>query len=324
MNKTPFLYGLLPALFLSACSSLSLNQPEAETPAVATAKESIGLAQIDLRVREDDTAPYQSIEQITVPDTHVIGDKIFPYEGIGWENAYIGYRIYLDERAGLDIFGKRVEAPSLQRIEADTDYHSLADWGMDVLKVGPSRGIGGLGVMKNGHPVMFGKLASLKTTINRDTADVAEFTIDYNGIQLTDDQTASVSATYSLEADSPLTHITASITDGDLPLATGLVIHENASLLVSEGGTPWQYIANYGLQSENKDNLGLALFYRTDEATYEGISDASQSYVITFKAPVVHYKIMGAWEQDKLNIKTKDAFEAYLTKTLSNLNATTP
>ena len=57
---------------------------------------------------------------------------------IGWESELIGYRSYYGK---LDLFGKRIECLRLDNLG---NYHRESDWGMDILHVGSSPGIGGL------------------------------------------------------------------------------------------------------------------------------------------------------------------------------------
>jgi hypothetical protein len=66
------------------------------------------------------------------------------YEGPGWESDKVGYRLYLDHRNGMDVFGKLVPAMVLQDVGTNEfgSYHEPAVWGMDILKVG-RRGIQG-------------------------------------------------------------------------------------------------------------------------------------------------------------------------------------
>ena len=35
---------------------------------------------------------------MTLPPEHKIGDKLFKYEGFGWESDRIAYRFYFDQR----------------------------------------------------------------------------------------------------------------------------------------------------------------------------------------------------------------------------------
>jgi hypothetical protein len=116
---------------------------------------------------------------------------------------------------------------------------------------------------------------------------------------------------------SPLTSVRVKTTPGDLPLTTGIVAHKDAPLFRAKSG-PWQYIASYGPQSENKDNLGLALFYQADQARFGGTEN--ETHFVVFNTPEFYYKFLGVWEKDKSGIKTKAAFVSYIDDMLAKMN----
>ncbi len=86
----------------------------------------------DLRMKTNDT-------KFTVP--------VYQMEGPAWENDIVGFRNYYDARNGIDIYGKRVHEMVLDSVGVKgRDYHELADWGMDILKVGNSLGAGAIAI----------------------------------------------------------------------------------------------------------------------------------------------------------------------------------
>ncbi|TRD12102.1 DUF4861 domain-containing protein [Erythrobacter insulae] len=277
---------------------------------------------VDLRVRDNADAPYVSVNEFTVPASHEIGDGMMPYEGIGWENGLVGYRLYLDGRLVSDIFGKQAPGPALGTIAEYGSYHTLAPWGMDVLKVGPSLGLGGIGIMRGDQPEQFGAVPELSASITQSGETDGAFTISAGGIAGPSGGTGGFVADYSIGSDSPLTRVKVTAT-GALPLATGVVMHDGAQFLQSGGADgAWRYVATWGdTQSENKDALGMALFYRTDEATYGGL--ANSTHYIAFGQPEFEYAFLAAWELDPSGVKSREAFEALLTKELAALEGAT-
>ena len=95
---------------------------------------------------------FQNVTALGVPAEHTDHSFFIRYEGPGWESDKVGYRFYLDWRNATDIFGKTVPDMVLQEVGQDgfDSYHEMADWGMDVLKVGQSLGIGSFGHWQNG------------------------------------------------------------------------------------------------------------------------------------------------------------------------------
>ena len=273
---------------------------------------------VDLRVRDNPTSPYRAVDSFTVPDSHIIGDGMMPYEGIGWENGLVGYRLYLDGRLVSDIFGKQRPDPALGKIEEYGSYHVLAPWGMDVLKVGPSLGLGGLGVMRAGQPTQFGTVPELTATIGKSGGTEGAFVIDAAGIDLGAGVTGSYSAAYEIGSASPLTRVHVKASTG-FPLASGIVMHDGAEFLQSgETSGAWRYIATWGAnQSENKDGLGMALFYRADQGSYGGLANAT--HFVAFKGARFDYAFLAAWERDPSRISSRAAFEAMLKDELQTL-----
>lgn len=296
---------------LSACTAAS----DAET--AGAAMEST--ATVDLRLRDSSDSPYRAVDSVTVPSDHEIGDGIYPYEGIGWENGTVGYRLYLDRRLVSDIFGKQVSAPVLPGIVNYGGYHELAAWGMDVLKVGPSLGLGGLGVMRSGKPTQFGNVPELSAKINSTGGSEGRFTLTASGIEGENGAGGGFVAKYLISTGSPMTLVNVDAA-GDLPLASGIVMHDGAEFFRSgnDGNGGWRYIATWGdKQSENGDGLGMALFYRKSEASYGGL--ANQTHYVAFNRNAFTYGFLAAWERDPLQITSKEEFAALLDAELERL-----
>lgn len=275
---------------------------------------------VDLRMRAGPDAPYVEADRVAVPADHTIGDRLFPYEGIGWENGFVGYRLYLDGRLTSDAFGKRQGQPALARIDASSSYHELADWGMDVLHVGPSLGMGGLGILRNGTPQQFGKIGEIRVAIADPGPSKGAFTIDARGIEGPGGATGAIASRYSIDRTSPLTRVAVSA-QGGLPLVAGIVRNNGTEFWQSgeRSDGSWQYLASFGRQSENKDMLGLALFYRADQARYGGLSNST--HFVAFEGPSFEYGFLAAWELDASRVKDRAAFDALLRRELARLNA---
>jgi hypothetical protein len=273
---------------------------------------------VDLRLRDTPDAPYRPLTEVTVPHSHVIGDGMFPYEGIGWENGFVGYRLYLDGRLTSDAFGKQQTAPALSGVSSASRYHEIARWGMDVLHVGPSLGMGGLGVIRDGQPRQFGQIGRIAAKIDEAGPERGAFTIRASDIATGNGSTGAIVSRYSIDRTSPLTRVSVR-SSGDLPLATGIVANANGQFLQSVPGPTgnWRYIATFGAQSENKDNLGIALFYRADQARYGGM--ANETHFVAFDGAAIEYAFLAAWERDASGVRTVDQFKVLLDRELERL-----
>ncbi len=88
-------------------------------------------------------------------ETHAVNTitgEVWQMEGIAFENDYVGFRNYFDQRNGMDIFGKLINSMVLDEVGAEVypNYHDFdPEWGMDVLKVGSSLGSGSIAYLYN-------------------------------------------------------------------------------------------------------------------------------------------------------------------------------
>jgi hypothetical protein len=80
----------------------------------------------------------------------VIGYQHYQTDGPTWENDKAGFRIYLDGRNSIDVYGKKVSYITSDSIgigkdgHTENNYSEMKDWGMDILAVGNSVGLGGI------------------------------------------------------------------------------------------------------------------------------------------------------------------------------------
>ena len=112
----------------------------------------------------------------------------YQMEGPAWENDRVGFRLYFDERNGKDVFGKRLPAPVLDSVGLPGgDYHALADWGLDVLKVGASLGAGALAVVDEaGGLHRLGEADRAEARIVAEGPVRAVLDLDYRGAEAPD------------------------------------------------------------------------------------------------------------------------------------------
>ncbi|MFN0293503.1 DUF4861 family protein, partial [Pedobacter helvus] len=85
----------------------------------------------------------------------LLGYEPYQTDGPTWENDKVGFRHYFDGRNSKDLFGKRVSWMSPKNVgltssgAVEDNYHVLKDWGRDILPVGNSVGLGGVGLLIN-------------------------------------------------------------------------------------------------------------------------------------------------------------------------------
>jgi len=296
LNKSAFSLCFLGLAVLTACSA---------TQAVDRAGADIGnLSEGGVQV-----------QSLKTPVGYKQGDKLIAYEGPGWESDLVAYRLYLDGRNALDIFGKRKADLVLSNVGRGEDYHVMADWGMDILKVGNSLGAGGFGIYKEGEVVQIGEAERYEASILSDTTDLASIEVMHEASQACN---GDVKARYTIEAGTRLTDIRVG-GDCDYPYAAGLIIHPGTVEIQSSGDSEWAYLARYGEQSLVPDNLGLALFYRPADVDVVG-RDIDDSYIVFNTETEPHYLTGAAWIQEPNGLQNEADFRTWLDATRQTLN----
>ena len=236
---------------------------------------------------------FQNVKELTAPPEHTDHSNFIRYEGPGIESDKVGYRIYLDWRNGFDIFGKKTSLPVLQRVGQDgfESYHHMADWGMDILKVGESLGAGGFGFWDGKKVVLVSKVDGWTASIIENGNLYSSFRIAYKGWQV-NEKKVDLTADFSMVGGSRAVHVTLRQSE-ELPnLAIGLVKHPGTELLQGPSeltGTAFTYVGSFGKQSLNDDLLGMAVLFpsgsrtpslparRSTTATTAGTRTASES-----------------------------------------------
>lgn len=259
-----------------------------------------------------------------------------PYltEGPAWENDKVGFRLYFDVRNGKDIWGKRTTQMVLDEVGKDTakNYHQLADWGMDILKVGASLGAGSLALQfkldngedtlvrlggKNMEQVTYEKVAdgpvraicrikyaNWKVAAGMEPVTVVEEFHIWGG-------------QYFYES-----RVTVTNAPKDALLVTGIVNLYNSSLThYDDTEHKFKSIYTYGVQSENKDNLGMAIAMPASQFEGYGIGALTNSDIkntnlirahITKDQPV-RFRFYAAWERSDNCFTSREKFEEFIT-----------
>ncbi len=281
-----------------------------------------GTAQASLMVRfggarVDDVltgGEVRGVTNFTVPADHVIHDGLFPSEGIGWESDRVAYRLYLDERNAVDIFGKRLPAPIMQTAGIGPhSYHDMADWGMDIFHVGPSLGLGSIGVLRDGKAQQIGK-STITVNIAEAGPRRAAFTVTSAGFGA---DSATLTTRYTIAAGTSVARVHARV-DGKSPeMVTGLIKNPDTEVFRAAANPKarWGYIATWGKQSLARDLLGLAVFYRLDAVRMADGDDGFSHFVVFKDAQAIDYAFAARWQQEANGngaITTRAAFAAWL------------
>lgn len=265
---------------------------------------------------------FQNVDSLRVPDEHTDHSYYIRYEGPGWESDKVGYRFYLDWRNGTDVFGKKTRDMVLQQVGQDgfDSYHEESDWGMDVLKVGKSLGVGTLALFDKGQANRVAETDSMISVITENGPVYSSILTNYYGWKVAGME-MDIQSLISIHAGTRLTHHQVKA-EGASPtnLSTGLNKDRKAKLHASKGDTnKWGYLASYGEQSLNNDKIGIAVLFRPQD--FIEFAEDENSHVVKLKptAGQVEYYYLAAWELEPEGIKNEEQFLQYLEKTAQEL-----
>ncbi len=266
---------------------------------------------------------FVNVASFTPPPEHTDHSNLIRYEGPGIESDKVGYRIYLDERNGFDIFGKKTAAPVLHTIGLDgyESYHQPAPWGMDILKVGASLGTGGFGFWNGKEVERVSQVAGWRATVTEAGGAYASFRIDYQGWRV-GGITTNVRADFSMHGGSRLVHTRLHF-DEPLPrLAIGVVKHPDTELLASSldvTGMAYGHVASWGKQSLDGAPLGMAVLFRRGALEQREITSSDYVAVVEPDGRDFDYYFLAAWAGEPGGITSKEAFAAYLEQAAEEL-----
>lgn len=302
---------------------------------------------------------FEAVKQLTTPAQYTDHSEFIRYEGPGIESDKVAYRIYLDWRNGFDIYGNITGKPTLHQVGLDgyESYHSMQSWGLDLLKVGQSLGTGGFGFWDGKQVQSVGDVASHSAQILHDGPLYSAFAIDYHGWRLPAKQVRDskapqgvrtlpapsqptpkvlldVKAQFSMLAGSRLVHTQVSLNPQGKPhqrspellpaMAIGVVKNPNAELItgtLESSGHQYTYLATWGKQSLNNDELGMAVLVKRG-AVQEFTAD-SNSHVAVIKPAgnQFDYYFLAAWSGEPGGITSKAQFIKYLQQEADRLTS---
>jgi hypothetical protein len=230
-------------------------------------------------------------------------------EGVAWENDRVGFRNYMDQRNGMDIFGKITSAMVLDRVgrAGEPGYHEPGDWGMDVLKVGTSLGAGGIGYQYKDSIYRVGDNGSGTYEVIFQGTQRSRFNLNYLNWKLED---LSLKVTHQIEIIAGRHYyqgrVTYSGSEKQLSLVVGIVNMKSEQLHVINLND--QYTALYTLDHQSEDGSLLAmalvvpasLLTMTGEAGNEGDGIIETYYALLQASPdvPVPYRFYALWEKE--------------------------
>ncbi|HSH20897.1 MAG TPA: DUF4861 domain-containing protein, partial [Draconibacterium sp.] len=268
-------------------------------------------------------------------------------ESVNWENDKIAFRNYFDCRNVKDLFGKLKPDLILDKIGTPEmgSYHNLSDWGMDVLHCGSSLGSGGLALLKNDSLYRLGSTEVYEYQKIVEGPVRSVFELRYKGWEVDGEMLEAVEritiypGKYWFESD-----VTVAGCPEGSQIVTGIVTSQLKEEPFEFIAGDFQCIGTHGVQSLNKDELGMAAIVPLSEAGkigrttdinffklgYETVKEKgfsniiSETYYIGQKymsgISAKHY-FFSVWGLDKEQWKTEEGFRKYITEEAEKLSA---
>jgi hypothetical protein len=258
---------------------------------------------------------------------------MYQAEGIIWENDKVAFRLYFDIRNGKDVYGKITNDMVADSIGMpNKDYHTLQPWGMDILKVGKSLGAGAIALVKqiNGKDslVRIGGITD-KTTckIIADGPLRSMLRMYYKGFKAYG-ESFDMEETISIWGGQYYYDNKVMITAGSkIQIAAGIVnLHSDTSLQIKSSRQ--NILFTYDKQSENNDNLGLAIiqignnFSGFGKAPLLGSDILSTYYgkVNLQKNNLFHYRFYAGWQLTDKQFSSKELFIKFIIAQQQKIN----
>lgn len=306
------------------------------------------VAHARLRKKINDTTFGADLQKETMPLHNRPTDfskqplPLYLTEGPAWENDKIAFRLYFDTRNGKDIFGKTEPDLVMDTIGAalNNSYHKLSHWGMDILHAGNSLGAGSLAFKVKGIDSItrLGGENVLSETYEKlaDGPIRAIFKITYQ-FKIKDkpvtivDETSIWGGQFFYQSK-----VSASDLPDGVALQAGMAnFYENiADSLITDKAA---VLYSYGKQSENHDQLGMAIIVPAKTFTSTGslpkeivqgklvyVQKIYDSYIIgqtiSDNMPA-RYRFCAGWEKSNQLFSSQQGFVSYITEQAENFSA---
>ncbi len=267
----------------------------------------------DLRMKTNDT-------KFTAP--------VYQMEGPAWENDIVGFRNYYDARNGIDIYGKKTHEMILDSVGlGGRNYHEMADWGMDILKVGNSLGAGAIAIGVGDSLYRVGPCEEGRFRLISQGPVRTVFELTYKNVPA-GARLYSVKHRISIYAGDNFYRSSVWVNDlkGDEALVTGIVDMHDLKAEYSDIGSR-KAMSTWGKQTMNGELLGMAViipaaeFKRYWEAPLNG-SGVINTHLVSlalFTDKPTEYAFIAAWEFQDEKLKDEGYFREVVKEAVRRL-----
>lgn len=251
----------------------------------------------------------------------VIAD--YRYGDLLFENDRIAFRIYSralekaepPSSSGIDIWGKRVRWPYMDRQLRTGDQHADHGEGLDFYNVGTGRGVGGLGVWLDNK--LWTSRNYVRPRIVSAGPQVADFAVDYESWPVDVARSVSETRRFTLPAGTNFLRMTSTIRSsqpGELIVGIGISKRPiaGASLGTIVKDEARARMTWWGPTDPAKGTMAAAIM--VDPRRFAGFAEDADNYLILVRAkpgePFV-YHAGATWDRG-LDFATREAWQAYV------------
>lgn len=253
-------------------------------------------------------------------------------DDILWENDRTAHRIYgpaleaiePPSGSGVDIWGKKVRWPFMDRQLKTRTYHNDQGDGMDYYNVKQTRGVGGLGVWQDNKLWVSRNWKTHK--ILQTGGDVASFQVEYAPWPVGVERKVWETRTMTLPLGTNFTRVVSTIySDKPEPLIVGIGLGKNATVtgrgfLMADRATGRMSF----WEPNDPDHGAMGAAIMVDPAMVDRIGADAENNLILIKVtpgkPFVYY-LGGAWDRG-LDFHTRPEWEAYVKAQTPNFDPT--
>jgi hypothetical protein len=246
----------------------------------------------------------------------------YRYDDILWENDRIAHRLYgpalqaaePPSGSGIDVWGKHVRYPFMERQLATGNQHEYQGEGLDFYNVGQGRGDGGLGIWFDNKLWLSRNYQTYK--ILDPGPAVARFSLDYAPWPVGVARKVWEHRELSLPLGTNFTRQVSTISSDDpAPLVVGIGINRHATS-DETGAYKWDAATGkltvWEKTDPDKGTIGLALM--VDPALVAGFVQDADNFLVLLKVapgrPFVYYS--GACWGKGLDFHSRGEWEAYV------------
>ena len=247
----------------------------------------------------------------------------YRYSDLLWENDRIAFRIYAralekaepPSSSGIDVWGKRVRWPYMDRQLRTGDQHADHGEGLDFYNVGTGRGVGGLGIWHDNK--LWTSRNYVRPRIVGAGPQVADFTVDYEPWPVDVARTVSETRRFALPTGTNFTRMVSTLRSnraGELIVGIGIskrpIAGAPAGRIVKDEARA--RMSWWGPADPAKGTMAAAVM--VDPRTFAGFAEDADNYLILVRVapgkPFTYYA-GAAWDRGR-DFTTREAWQAYV------------